>query len=55
MSYKRWCYGIYHNKYHYMGDADCMNAAFLMDVAAYFIGPVRLVYENTVEEFFLMP
>ncbi len=38
-----------------MGDADCMNAAFLMDVAAYFIGPVRLVYENTVEEFSLMP
>ena len=55
MSYKRWYHGIYHNKYHYMGDADCMNAAFLMDVAAYFIGPVRLVYENTVEEFSLMP
>lgn len=31
-----------------------MNAVFLMDVSACFIGPVRLVYENTVEEFSLM-
>jgi flavin-dependent dehydrogenase len=54
-SYSRWYHGIYHNKYHYMGDADCMNAAFLMDIAAYFIGPVRLVYEDTDSEFALMP
>jgi flavin-dependent dehydrogenase len=54
-SYFRWYRGIYHNKYQYMGDADCMNAAFLMDIAAYFIGPVRLVYEHTDSEFSLMP
>lgn len=54
-SYTRWYYGLYHNKYHYMGDAECMNAAYLMDIAAYFLGPVRQVYENTEAEFNLLP
>ncbi len=32
-----------------------MNAAFLMDLSCYFIGPVRLVYENPDTEFALLP
>ncbi len=54
-SYQRWYQSIYHNKYHYLGDAELMNAAFLLDLGSYFIGPVRSVYENTDREFSLLP
>lgn len=54
-SYHRWFNGIYRNKYQYLGDADLMNAAFLLDIAAYFVGPVRLVYLFTDVEFSKMP
>jgi flavin-dependent dehydrogenase len=54
-SYERWFHGIYRNKYQYLGDADLMRAAFLMDIAAYFVGPVRLVYHWTDAEFSKMP
>lgn len=54
-SYERWFHGIYRNKYQYLGDADLMHAAFLMDIAAYFVGPVRLVYQWTDAEFSKMP
>lgn len=55
LSYQRWFHGIYRNKYNYLGDADLMHAAFLLDIAAYFIGPVRLVYTWTDMEFSKMP
>jgi flavin-dependent dehydrogenase len=54
-SYHRWFNGIYRNKYQYLGDADLMHAAFLLDIAAYFVGPVRLVYHWTDREFSKMP
>jgi flavin-dependent dehydrogenase len=54
-SYRRWFEGVYRNKYQYLGDADLMRAAFLLDIAAYFIGPVRLVYASTEAEFSKMP
>jgi len=54
-SYHRWFNGLYKNKYQYLGDADIMNAAFLLDIAAYFVGPVRLVYLFTDAEFSKMP
>ncbi len=54
-SYQRWFHGIYRNKYQYLGDADLMRAAFLLDIGAYFIGPVRLVYTWTDAEFSKMP
>lgn len=54
-SYERWFHGIYRNKYQYLGDAELMRAAFLMDIAAYFVGPVRLVYQFTDAEFSKMP
>ena len=54
-SYQRWFHGLYKNKYQYLGDADLMHAAFLMDIAAYFIGPVRAVYADTHREYSTMP
>jgi len=54
-SYRRWYESLYKDKYHYLGDAELMNAAFLLDLASYFAGPVRLVYEKPDEEFNLMP
>ncbi len=37
-SYRYWFEALYKGKYHYMGDAELMWAAFLMDLATYFIG-----------------
>ncbi|QJE94688.1 NAD(P)/FAD-dependent oxidoreductase [Luteolibacter luteus] len=54
-SYFRWFHGLYRNKYQYLGDADLMHAAFLMDIAAYFIGPVRAVYADADKEYSTMP
>jgi flavin-dependent dehydrogenase len=54
-SYQRWYRSIYEDKYHYLGDAELMNAAFLMDLSCYFIGPVRLVYDDPETEFALLP
>ncbi|MBX7212104.1 MAG: NAD(P)/FAD-dependent oxidoreductase [Verrucomicrobiaceae bacterium] len=54
-SYFRWYRSLYDGKYAYLGEADLMRAAFLMDLACYFIGPVRLVYERPDAEFGVMP
>jgi flavin-dependent dehydrogenase len=54
-SYQRWFQALYQGKYHYLGDAELMNAAFLMDLACYFLGPVRLVHENPESEYALLP
>jgi flavin-dependent dehydrogenase len=54
-SYFRWFHSLYDNKYEYLGEADLVYAAFLMDLACYFIGPVRLVYQNPDMEFGMMP
>jgi flavin-dependent dehydrogenase len=54
-SYRQWFDSLYKDKYHYLGDAELMRAAFLMDLACYFIGPVRLVYGNGDYEFTRMP
>jgi flavin-dependent dehydrogenase len=54
-SYHRWFNALYRNKYQYLGDADMMRAAFLLDIATYFLGPVQLVYNWTDQEFSKMP
>ena len=54
-SYDRWFASLYQDKYYYLGDAELMNAAFLMDLASYFIGPVRLVYDMPEKEWPLLP
>ena len=40
-SYHGWFHALYRDKYHYLGDAELMRAAFLMDLALWFFGPVR--------------
>lgn len=50
-----WFRSIYKDKYWYLGDAQLMFAAFLMDLANYFMGPVRLVYNDQDLEFSHMP
>jgi flavin-dependent dehydrogenase len=54
-SYFDWFNALYKDKYWYLGDAELMHAAFLMDIATYFVGPVRGVYGNEDVEFEEMP
>jgi hypothetical protein len=54
-SYFDWFNALYKDKYWYIGDAELMHAAFLMDIATYFVGPVRGVYTDEDVEFAEMP
>jgi len=54
-SYSDWFQALYKDKYWYIGDAELMHTAFLLDISTYFIGPVRLVYGNQDLEFSQMP
>lgn len=54
-AYELWFDGVYRDKYEYLGDAEIMRAAFLLDIGAYFLGPVRLVYNHLDREFRKMP
>ncbi|MDG2125475.1 MAG: NAD(P)/FAD-dependent oxidoreductase, partial [Verrucomicrobiales bacterium] len=54
-SYFRWYGALYRGKYEYLGDAELMHAAFLLDVGSYFMGPVRLVYEEEEKEYLTLP
>ena len=54
-SYVRWFDALYRDKYYYLGDAELMWAAFLLDIAAYFIGPVRQAYSGADDAFTLLP
>lgn len=45
-SFQRWFTSLYRDKYQYIGDAELMNAAVLMDVGCYFIGPVKMVMDD---------
>jgi flavin-dependent dehydrogenase len=47
--FRSWFDGIYRDKYYYLGDAELMAAAFLLDIASYHLGPVRQVFENTAD------
>jgi flavin-dependent dehydrogenase len=54
-SWRLWFEALYKDKYAYMGDAQLMHAAFLLDLATYFIGPVRVVYSDPDHEWMRMP
>jgi flavin-dependent dehydrogenase len=54
-TYRRWFETLYKDKYFYMGEADLMSAALLLDVGSYFIGLVRPVYGNPEESFLQLP
>jgi len=53
--YESWFEGIYRDKYYYMGDAELMAAAFLLDIANYHLGPVRQVYQDPATQFSFFP
>lgn len=54
-SFRRWFEALYQDKYYYLGDAELLTAATLMDVGFYFLGPVRLIYQNHATEMIHMP
>lgn len=54
-SFQRWFDALYAGKYRYLGDAELMWAAFQLDLGAYFLGPVKFVYTDTMEQFGRMP
>lgn len=54
-SCRRWFNALYKGKYGYMGDAELMFTAFLLDLSMYFLGPVRLVYSDGKMEFSRLP
>jgi flavin-dependent dehydrogenase len=53
--FRLWFEALYKDKYCYLGDAELMTAATLMDVGFYFLGPVRLLYEDHRTEMTHMP
>lgn len=53
--YRAWFEGIYRDKYYYMGDAELMAAAFLLDIANYHLGPVRQVFSDPAKQFEAFP
>ncbi len=44
--YRDWFEGLYKDKYYYMGDAELMSAALLLDVGLYYLGLVIPAYKN---------
>jgi flavin-dependent dehydrogenase len=54
-SYQRWFRSLYQDKYYYIGDAELMHAAVLLDVGCYFIGPVRMVWSDHRKELTSLP
>lgn len=54
-SYQQWFEALYKDKYRYMGDAELMFIAFMLDLGMYFLGPVRLVYTDKAGEFSRLP
>lgn len=53
--YRAWFDAIYRDKYFYLGDAELMAAAFLLDIALYHLGPVRQVYSDPATQFDFFP
>jgi flavin-dependent dehydrogenase len=53
--YHAWFEGIYRDKYYYLGDAELMAAAFLLDIASYHLGPVRQVFSDSQRQFDFLP
>ena len=53
--YRSWFDGVYRDKYYYMGDAELMASAFLVDIASYHLGPVRQVFSDPATQFSLLP
>ena len=50
-----WFDGLYRDKYFYLGDAELMAAAWLLDISSYHLGPVRQVYDDPATGFDSFP
>ena len=55
ITYRYWFESLYKDKYHYMGDADLMSAALLLDVSSFYLGLVRAVYRDPECAFLNLP
>ncbi len=55
ITYRYWFESLYKDKYYYMGDAELMSAALLLDVSSYYLGLVRAVYRNPEYAFLNLP
>jgi flavin-dependent dehydrogenase len=53
--YRYWFNSLYKDKYYYMGDADLMSAALLLDVCSYYFGLVIAAYRNPEAQFLTLP
>jgi flavin-dependent dehydrogenase len=53
--FRSWFECIFRDKYFYLGDAELMAAAFLMDIATYHLGPVKQVYSDPATMFGAFP
>jgi len=55
IAYRSWFESLYKDKYYYMGDAELMSTALLLDVSSYYTGLVRAVYRDPEREFLHLP
>jgi flavin-dependent dehydrogenase len=55
VTYRSWFESLYKDKYYYMGDAELMSAALLLDVSSYYVGLVQAVYRDAEHEFLNLP
>jgi hypothetical protein len=55
ITYRSWFESLYKDKYYYMGDAELMSAALLLDVSSYYIGLVTGVYRDPERAFVNLP
>jgi flavin-dependent dehydrogenase len=55
IAYRYWFESLYKDKYYYMGDADLMSAALLLDVSSYYLGLVRAIYRDPERAFLNLP
>jgi flavin-dependent dehydrogenase len=53
--YRTWFEALYKDKYYYLGDADLMSAALLLDVASYYVGLIIPAYRDPEQEFLKLP
>jgi hypothetical protein len=55
VTYRSWFESLYKDKYYYMGEADLMSAALLLDVSSYYLGVVTPAYRDPEKTFSRLP
>ncbi len=54
-SYQTWFRALYKDKYYYIGDAELMSAAYWMDIALFYMGPVREIARAPEDDLDCLP